>query len=72
MPRLMPAGSQQATGSRWPELRDTWLIGDQEAVTARLRRYLEVGVSHFIFALGHPFDLAPLRLFQEKVVPSLC
>jgi alkanesulfonate monooxygenase SsuD/methylene tetrahydromethanopterin reductase-like flavin-dependent oxidoreductase (luciferase family) len=53
------------------ELRDTWLIGDPPAVTARLQRYLDVGVSHFIFALGYPFDLTPLRLFQEKVLPSL-
>jgi len=52
-------------------LRDTWLIGDPAAVTARLRQYLGVGISHFIFALGYPFDLTPLRLFQERVLPSL-
>jgi alkanesulfonate monooxygenase SsuD/methylene tetrahydromethanopterin reductase-like flavin-dependent oxidoreductase (luciferase family) len=52
-------------------LRDTWLIGDPAAVTARLRQYLDVGISHFIFALGYPFDLAPLRLFQERVFPAL-
>jgi alkanesulfonate monooxygenase SsuD/methylene tetrahydromethanopterin reductase-like flavin-dependent oxidoreductase (luciferase family) len=58
-------------GVELAELRDTWLIGDPEVVTARLRRYLDVGISHFIFALGYPFDLTPLRLFQEKVLPSL-
>jgi alkanesulfonate monooxygenase SsuD/methylene tetrahydromethanopterin reductase-like flavin-dependent oxidoreductase (luciferase family) len=52
-------------------LRDTWLIGDPAAVTARLRQYLDVGISHFIFALGYPFDLTPLRLFQEEVLPAL-
>jgi alkanesulfonate monooxygenase SsuD/methylene tetrahydromethanopterin reductase-like flavin-dependent oxidoreductase (luciferase family) len=52
-------------------LRDTWLIGDPAAVTDRLRKYLDVGISHFIFAVGHPFDLTPLRLFQEMVVPAL-
>jgi alkanesulfonate monooxygenase SsuD/methylene tetrahydromethanopterin reductase-like flavin-dependent oxidoreductase (luciferase family) len=52
-------------------LRDTWLIGDPAAVMARLRQYMDVGVSHFIFAVGHPFDLTPLRLFQEKVLPTL-
>ena len=52
-------------------LRDTWLIGDPAAVTTRLRQYLDVGISHFIFALGYPFDLTPLRLFQEKVLPAL-
>jgi len=58
-------------GVELAELRDTWLIGDPAAVTARLRRYLDVGISHFIFALGYPFELAPLRLFQEEVLPSL-
>lgn len=52
-------------------LRDTWVIGDPAAVTTRLRQYLDVGISHFIFALGYPFDLTPLRLFQEKVLPAL-
>ena len=52
-------------------LRDTWLIGDPAAVTDRLRKYLDMGISHFIFAVGHPFDLTPLRLFQEKVLPAL-
>ncbi len=58
-------------GVELAELRDTWLIGGPAAVTARLRRYLDVGISHFIFALGYPFDLTPLRLFQEEVLPSL-
>ncbi|HTW10552.1 MAG TPA: LLM class flavin-dependent oxidoreductase [Acidimicrobiales bacterium] len=58
-------------GVELAELRDTWLIGGPAAVTAQLRRYLAVGISHFIFAVGYPFDLAPLRLFQEEVLPSL-
>jgi alkanesulfonate monooxygenase SsuD/methylene tetrahydromethanopterin reductase-like flavin-dependent oxidoreductase (luciferase family) len=52
-------------------LRDTWLIGDPAGVRDRLRKYLDVGISHFIFAVAHPFDLTPLRLFQEMVVPAL-
>jgi len=52
-------------------LRDTWIIGDPAAVTARLRKYLEVGINHFIFAVGHTFDLTPLQLFQERVLPAL-
>jgi alkanesulfonate monooxygenase SsuD/methylene tetrahydromethanopterin reductase-like flavin-dependent oxidoreductase (luciferase family) len=52
-------------------LRETWLIGDPAEVTAQLRKYLDVGISHFIFAVGHPFDLTPLRLFREMVVPAL-
>ena len=52
-------------------LRDTWLIGDPAEVRDRLRKYLDVGISHFIFAVANPFDLTPLRLFQEMVVPAL-
>jgi F420-dependent oxidoreductase-like protein len=52
-------------------LRGTWLIGTPSAVTAQLRRYADVGISHFVFALGHPFDLEPLQLFREEVFPSL-
>jgi F420-dependent oxidoreductase-like protein len=52
-------------------LSDTWVIGDPPAVTERLQRYAEVGISHFVFAVGHPFDLRPLRLFQEGVLASL-
>ena len=58
MPRAMPAGVAASHGVELAELRDTWLIGDPAAVTARLRQYLDVGISHFIFALGYPFDLA--------------
>ena len=67
----MPAGSRQAMGWSWPSCATPGSPATQLAVTARLQRYLDVGISHFIFALGYPFDLTPLRLFQEKVLPSL-
>jgi F420-dependent oxidoreductase-like protein len=62
------AGNHQVDGA---SLYDTWVIGDPAAVKARLQRYADAGISHFVFALGDPFDLAPLRLFQEEVLPSL-
>jgi alkanesulfonate monooxygenase SsuD/methylene tetrahydromethanopterin reductase-like flavin-dependent oxidoreductase (luciferase family) len=52
-------------------LRATWLIGTPSAVTAQLRRYTDVGISHFVFALGYPFEMEPLRLFWDEVFPSL-
>jgi probable F420-dependent oxidoreductase len=58
-------------GVELSSLRDTWLVGDVASVSERLHRYLEAGVSHFVFALGDPFDLAPLELFCERVLPSL-
>jgi F420-dependent oxidoreductase-like protein len=48
-----------------------WLIGDPGEVASGLRAYTDVGISHFVFAIGHPFNLAPLRLLQEEVFPAL-
>ncbi len=62
------AGSHQADIS---VLGPTWLIGEPSTVIAQLRRYVDVGISHFVFALGHPFDAEPLRLFRNEVLPSL-
>ena len=52
-------------------VRRNWLIGDPGEVATGLRGYLDVGISHFVFAAGHPFNLAPLRLLQEEVYPAL-
>jgi F420-dependent oxidoreductase-like protein len=52
-------------------VRGNWLIGDPAEVTTGLRGYLDVGISHFVFGTGHPFNLAPLRLLQEEVFPAL-
>jgi alkanesulfonate monooxygenase SsuD/methylene tetrahydromethanopterin reductase-like flavin-dependent oxidoreductase (luciferase family) len=51
--------------------RDNWLIGTPADVVESLRGYIAVGVNHFVFAAGHPFDLAPLRLLQQEVFPAL-
>jgi hypothetical protein len=31
---------------------------------------LNTGVSHWIIWLGHPSDLAPLRLLRDEVLPG--
>ena len=51
--------------------RANWLVGTPSDVAEGTKRYFDAGISHFVFGLGHPFDLAPLRLFQEEVVPAL-
>jgi alkanesulfonate monooxygenase SsuD/methylene tetrahydromethanopterin reductase-like flavin-dependent oxidoreductase (luciferase family) len=51
--------------------RANWLIGTPSDVVEGLRGYMAVGVNHFVFAVGHPFDLAPLRLLQQEVFPAL-
>ena len=51
--------------------RPRWVMGDPKEVIGQLRRYLDVGVSHFVFGVGYPFDLGPLQLMQEEVFPAL-
>jgi F420-dependent oxidoreductase-like protein len=51
--------------------RDGWVLGTPDEAVEQLRRYMKAGVSHWIFALGHPFDLTSLRLLREKVIPAL-
>ena len=51
--------------------RANWLIGDPADVTAGLRRYLDIGINHFVFAFGHPFDMTALRLLREEVLLGL-
>jgi alkanesulfonate monooxygenase SsuD/methylene tetrahydromethanopterin reductase-like flavin-dependent oxidoreductase (luciferase family) len=48
-----------------------WVVGTPEQVAQSLRRYMEVGVSHFVLAVTAPFEREPLRLFQDEVVPAL-
>jgi F420-dependent oxidoreductase-like protein len=52
-------------------VRSNWLLGEPGDVAAGIRDYLDIGINHFVFAVGHPFDPAPLRLLQEKVFPAL-
>ena len=51
--------------------RANWLIGTPADVVEGLRGYMALGVNHFVFAAGPPFDLAPLRLLQQEVFPAL-
>jgi F420-dependent oxidoreductase-like protein len=53
-----------------PDLSGTVLGTPAEAVE-QFRRYLDVGVSHFVLGIDHPYDLEGLRLVLEEVIPAL-
>jgi F420-dependent oxidoreductase-like protein len=52
-------------------VRDSWLIGEPGEVADGLRAYLDVGISHFVIGTGPPFNLSPLRLLRQEVIPAL-
>jgi len=58
-------------GADLEQQRDRWLIGTPDEVTEQLRAFTDRGFSHFVFGVGHPFDLEPLRLLREEVLPAL-
>ncbi|MGA3351673.1 MAG: TIGR03560 family F420-dependent LLM class oxidoreductase [Acidimicrobiales bacterium] len=51
--------------------RGEWLLGTPTEVVDQLHRYIEVGISHWVIAVGHPFDMAQLRMLREEVLPAL-
>ena len=51
--------------------RGNWLLGTPAEVADQLRRYTEIGVSHWVIGIGHPFDMTQLRLLREEVLPAL-
>ena len=53
------------------DVRGNWLIGSPGQVAEQARQYLDVGINHFVFGIGHPFDAESLRLMREEVLPSL-
>jgi F420-dependent oxidoreductase-like protein len=65
--RKAVAANSQDLGSQ----RGGWLIGTPADVIEGIRSYMEIGINHFVIAVGHPFDLAPLRLLQQEVFPAL-
>jgi alkanesulfonate monooxygenase SsuD/methylene tetrahydromethanopterin reductase-like flavin-dependent oxidoreductase (luciferase family) len=52
-------------------VRANWLIGEPGKVADGLRAYLDLGISHFVIGTGPPFNLSPLRLLYEEVIPTL-
>ena len=50
--------------------RDTWVIGTPVEVVEQLRRYIDIGISHWIVHVDDPFDMTALRLLRDEVAPA--
>ena len=61
----------EALGETFPADRSGWIVGSPPQAIAQLQRYAEVGVSHVVLGLGHPFDAELLRLLATEVLPGL-
>ena len=57
-------------GRRFEDERGLWVVGTPDEVRAQVEAYVEVGVTHLIFALPHPFERAGLQLFAKEVAPA--
>jgi alkanesulfonate monooxygenase SsuD/methylene tetrahydromethanopterin reductase-like flavin-dependent oxidoreductase (luciferase family) len=57
-------------GRRFEDERGLWVVGTPDEVRAQVEAYVEVGVTHLIFALPHPFERAGLQLFADEVAPA--
>jgi F420-dependent oxidoreductase-like protein len=57
-------------GRQLEKERSLWIIGTPDDVRARVRAYLDAGVTHLIMALPHPFERAGLELFAREVAPA--
>jgi alkanesulfonate monooxygenase SsuD/methylene tetrahydromethanopterin reductase-like flavin-dependent oxidoreductase (luciferase family) len=51
--------------------RRGWIFGTPDEVVEQLRGYADVGISHWVFGVGHPFDTSSLQLLMDAVVPAL-
>lgn len=51
--------------------RGNWLLGTPAEVADQIRSYADVGISHWVIGIGHPFDMTQLRLLREDVLPAL-
>jgi alkanesulfonate monooxygenase SsuD/methylene tetrahydromethanopterin reductase-like flavin-dependent oxidoreductase (luciferase family) len=66
----MAARAVAAQGLDLESQRDSWIIGTPDEAVDQLRRYVEVGVSHWIVHLAAPFDLTLLEFLRDAVVPA--
>lgn len=50
-------------------VQEKWIIGTPDAVAEQVQRYLDLGISHFLFWFMDAPDRAGLELFAEAVAP---
>ncbi len=50
--------------------RDLWVIGTPGQVIDQLRPYADIGISHWIVHVDDPYEIGPLRLLRDEVVPA--
>jgi F420-dependent oxidoreductase-like protein len=60
----------QSHGQNLDEERDKWLLGTPAEIRVQVQRYVDVGITHWIMAMGAPFDLEALQLFADEVVAA--
>lgn len=49
---------------------DPWLLGTPAEIRAQVQGYVDAGVTHWIMAVGAPYDLEALRLFADEVMAA--
>ena len=50
-------------------LADDWIIGTPDQVEARLREYIDEGISHFMIWFMDAPNMSGLELFAQEVAP---
>ncbi|HXF61326.1 MAG TPA: LLM class flavin-dependent oxidoreductase [Caldilineaceae bacterium] len=53
------------------QIAETWLIGTPDEVIAQVRRYLDLGITHFLLWFVDAPDPAGLELFASEVAPRV-
>lgn len=66
----MAARAASAQGLDLESQRESWVIGTPDEAADQVRRYIDVGVSHWIVHLNAPFDLTMLELLRVALVPA--
>ena len=47
------------------------MIGDKKECLGTIARYVEVGVTHFIFMTFAPYFVDEIQAFAEEVIPAV-
>lgn len=58
-----------ATDELPEKVQDAWIVGTPDAVAAQVQRYIDMGITHFLFWFMDAPDPAGLELFADAVAP---